>query len=70
VRVGFQVSERRACQVIPVHRSSDRYRSTAREQTALRMRRRDLAAARVRDGDRRLQVWRQRAGGEVNHKRV
>jgi putative transposase len=69
VRVGFQVSERRACQVIPVHRSSDRYRSTAREQTALRMRLRELAAARVRYGYRRLQVLLQREGWEVNHKR-
>jgi putative transposase len=69
VRVGFQVSERRACQVIPVHRSSDRYRSTAREQTALRMRLGELAAARVRYGYRRLQVLLQREGWEVNHKR-
>jgi putative transposase len=70
VRVGFQVSERRACQVIPVHRSSDRYRSRARDQTALRMRLRDLAAARVRYGYRRLQVLLQREGWQVNHKRV
>jgi putative transposase len=70
VRVGFQVSERRACQVIPVHRSTQRYRSIARDQTALRMRLRDLAGARVRDGYRRLQVLLQREGWQVNHKRI
>jgi len=70
VGVGLQVSERRACQVMPGHRSSDRDRSTAREPTALRRRLRDLAAARVRDGYRRLQVWLQREGWEVTHKRV
>jgi putative transposase len=70
VRVGFQGSERRVCQVIPVHRSSYRYRSMARDQTALRLRLRDLAAARVRYGYRRLQVLLQREGWQVNHKRV
>ena len=40
-RTGFQVSERRACQVMPVHRSTYRSGSVAREQTALRMRLRD-----------------------------
>ncbi len=70
MRVGFQVSERRACQVIPVHRSTQRYRSIARDQTALRVRLRDLAAAQVRYGYRRLHVWRPREGWRVNHKRV
>jgi putative transposase len=68
VRVGFHVSERRACQVLPGHRSRDRYRSRARDQTALRLR--EWAAARVRYGYRRLQVLRQREGGQVHHKRV
>jgi putative transposase len=70
VRVGFQVSERRACHVIPVHRSTQRYRSIARDQTALRMRLRDLAGARVRYGYRRLQVLLQREGWQANHKRI
>jgi putative transposase len=42
----------------------------AQDQTALRMRLRDLAAARVRDGDRRLHVLLQREGWQVNHQRV
>jgi putative transposase len=70
VRVGFQVSERRACHVIPVHRSTHRYQSVARDQTALRMRLRDLAAVRVRYGYRRLHILLQREGWQVNHKRV
>jgi putative transposase len=40
------------------------------DQTALRMRLRDLAAARVRYGYRRLHVLLQREGWQVNHKRV
>lgn len=55
--VGFQVSERRACQAIGSQRSSYRYRSMAKDQTALQMRIRDLAAARVRYGYRRLHVY-------------
>ena len=70
VRVGFQVSERRACHIIPVHRSTHRYRSVAHDQTSLRMRLRDLAAARVRYGYRRLHVLLRREGWQVNHKRV
>jgi putative transposase len=70
VRVGFQVRERRACHIIPVHRSTQPYRSIAQDQTALRMRIRDLAAVRVRYGYRRLHILLQRAGWRVNHKRV
>jgi putative transposase len=70
VRVGLQVSARRACHVIPVPRSTDRYRRVAHEHTPLRMRRRDVAAARVRYGYRRWHVLRRREGWQVNHKRL
>ncbi len=70
LRVGFQVSERRACRVIPIARSSHRYRSQAKDQSALKMRLRDLALVRVRYGYRRLHVLLQREGWRVNHKRV
>ena len=69
-RVGFRVSERRACRVAAGPRSSCRYRSVARDQAALRIRLRDLAAARVRYGYRRLHVLLRREGWRVNHKRV
>src|SRR3712207_8989495 len=70
MQVGFQVSERRACGVLQVPRSTVRYRSQAQDQTPLRMRLRDLAMARVRYGYRRLHVLLQREGWNVNHKRV
>jgi putative transposase len=70
LQVGFQISERRACQAIGINRSSYRYASTAKDQTALQMRIRDLAAVRVRYGYRRLHVLLQREGWPVNHKRV
>ncbi len=70
LRACYRVSERRACQVLTAPRSSCRYRSVADEQAALRMRLRDLAAARVSYGYRRLHVMLQREGWTVNHKRV
>lgn len=69
-RVGFRVSERRACRLAGVARSSFRYRSVAADQTALRLRLRDLAASRVRYGYRRLHILLRREGWLVNHKRV
>jgi putative transposase len=69
-RTGFQVSERRACRVVGVSRSTHRYRSQAQDQTALRLRLRDLAATRVRYGYRRLHVLLKREGWRVNHKRI
>jgi putative transposase len=70
VRVDFQVSERRGCQVIGVPRSTTRYQSVARDQAALRMRLRDLAAVRGRYGYRRLHLLLCREGWQVNHTRV
>jgi putative transposase len=69
-RAGFRVSERRACRAAGVSRSTCRYRSVAADQTPLRVRLRDLAAARVRYGYRRLHVLLQREGWRVNHKRI
>jgi len=66
----FEVSERRAVQASGFARSSHRYRSRRDPQTPLRMRLRELAAARVRYGYRRLHVLLQREGWSVNHKRV
>jgi putative transposase len=70
LRVGFALSERRACRVLGLSRSVQRYRSVADDQALLRLRLRDLAASRVRYGYRRLHVLLQREGWQVNHKRV
>lgn len=68
--VGYKVSERRACSAIGMNRSSYRYQSTAKDQSALKIRIRDIAAARVRYGYRRVHVLLGREGWKVNHKRV
>jgi len=67
---GYEVSERRACQAMKVARSVVRYQSVAEDQAALRIRLKDLAAARVRYGYRRLHILLRREGWQVNAKRV
>jgi putative transposase len=69
-RVGFKVSERRACRVAGVHRTTMRYRSQARDQSPLRQRIKELAAVRVRYGYRRIHVLLRREGWKVNARRV
>ncbi len=64
----YAVGERRACQAAGFHRSSQRYRSRRDPRAELRVRLRDLAAARVRYGYRRLHVLLRREGWPVNHK--
>jgi putative transposase len=70
LRVGFRVSERRACRTLDYHRKTIRYRSRAKDQTPLRLRLRELAAVRVCYGYRRLHTLLRREGWHVNHKRV
>jgi len=66
----WDVSERRACEVTSFARSSQRYRGRRDPQTELRLRLRELAAARVRYGYRRLHILLRREGWPVNAKRV
>jgi putative transposase len=70
VQVGFQVSQRRACQALSYNRSTIRYQSRREPQQALRIRLRDLAAARVHYGYRRLHLLLRREGWMINAKRV
>ncbi len=56
--------------MLEFQRSTCRYQSVADEQAALKIRLRDLAAARVSYGYRRLHILLQREGWKVNHKRV
>jgi putative transposase len=65
------VSERHACRLMELARSTHRYGSRKAEQDAgLRARLRELAAKRMRFGYRRLTAMLGREGVEVNHKRV
>jgi len=70
MQVEIEVSQRRACGLIEVQRSSCRYRRRRNEDPRLRARLRELAEVRRRFGYRRLQVLLQREGWRVNHKRV
>jgi putative transposase len=67
---GYGVSERRACGVAQLARSTRRYRSRKDPQTALRMRIREIARARGRYGDRKIRVLLRREGWKVGKKRV
>ena len=64
------VSQRRACGLIEIQRSSYYYRSKPRDDEPIRQRLRDLAFSRPRYGYRRLQILLRREGWRVNHKRV
>jgi len=66
----FEVSQRRACNVIGADRTSVRYRSRRPDDGALRARLRELAAARRRFGYRRLHILLRREGVHMNHKRL
>ena len=64
------MSERRACEVIKIWRSSHRHISQRRDDRALRMRIREIAETRVRYGYLRIHILLRREGWRVNHKRV
>jgi putative transposase len=71
IRKGWQLSERRACAILTVNRRAVRYRPMrASIDAALRLRIKELAAARVRYGQRRIYVLLRREGWHVNIKRV
>jgi putative transposase len=58
----FQVSERRTCRVLCVPRATYRYRSCLDPWTELRMRIREIAQARVRNGYRKIRELLNREG--------
>lgn len=70
MREAHGLSERRACFLIGLARTSCRYRKPPGDEAKLRERLRELAAERRRFGYRRLTVLLQREGWEINHKRV
>jgi len=64
------LSERHACRLVGIGRSSARYETRRSGDQELRERLRRLAGERRRFGYRRLHVMLRREGEEVNHKRV
>lgn len=66
----FGVSERRACAIMSISRTSLTYQAKARDCSALRMRIREIAASRVHYGCPRVFVTLRREGWRDNHKRV
>ena len=71
VEVGYQMSQRHACRLLGLGRSTQRYRARKAERdAALRTRLKELAAQRMRFGYRRLTAMLVREGTLANHKRV
>jgi putative transposase len=69
--VEYQMSERHACRLLGMGRSTHRYRARKAERDAsLRVRLKELGAKRMRFGYRRLTAMLVREGLVVNHKRV
>ena len=66
----YQVSQRRACEVARIPVSTFRYQSTQEPRTALRLRIREIAQARVRYGYRKIRVLLKREGWNVGKKLV
>jgi len=64
------LSQRRACELIGLDRSTMRYRCRRPEDTAIRERLRELAAQRRRFGYRRLGWMLAREGHTINHKKL
>ena len=69
-RETFPVSVRQACRLMRFSRSAYYRVSTAKDQSALRRRIREVAQSRPRFGHRRIHVMLRREGWKVNHKRV
>jgi putative transposase len=71
VEVGYETSERHACRLLGIGRSSHRYRARKAERDgSLRSRLKELAGKRMRFGYRRLTAMLVREGMAVNHERV
>jgi putative transposase len=71
VEVEYEMSERHACRLLGLGRSTHRYRARKAERDgALRARLKELAAKRMRFGYRRLTAMLVREGITANHKRV
>lgn len=66
----YGASERLVCFALQVSCSSFRYRSVAADDSALRLRIREITETRVHDGYCRVHVMLRREGWRDNHKRI
>jgi len=66
----YRVSQRRACRTARIAVSTYRYQSRREPRTALRLRMREIAQARVRYGYRKIRVLLRREGWKVGKKLV
>lgn len=66
----YGARERQICFALRVSRSSFRYRSVAADDSALRLRIREITETRVHYGYRRVHVMLRREGWRDNHKRI
>ncbi|QJU42279.1 transposase [Serratia marcescens] len=66
----YGASERQVCFALRVSRSSFRYRSVAADDSALRLRIREITETRVHYGYRRVHMMLRREGWRDNHKRI
>lgn len=70
LKVSYPVSERRACGLLKLARTTYHYTSRRDQRTQARQRMREIAAARVRYGYRKIRVLLQREGFELSKKVV
>ena len=66
----YQASERRACRLLKLHRTSCRIQPKKDPQPFLRMRIKEIAATQIRYGYRRIHILLKSEGWQINHKRV
>lgn len=66
----FEVSQRRACEVVGADRSSVRYLSMRPDDAVIRARLREFASVRRRFGYRRLLLMIRSEGVLINHKKL
>ncbi|HCT5581748.1 TPA: IS3 family transposase [Enterobacter kobei] len=66
----YGASERQVCFALQVSRSSFRYRSVAADDSALRLRIREITETPIHYGYRRVHVMLRREGWRDNHKRI
>ena len=66
----FQFSERRACNIVGLYRSSYRYQAKPKNDDEIRTRLRELAEKRRKSGSPMLHTLLRREGYLINHKRT